>query len=190
VGREIDRWKDARTPDDIKPPKQPPLINVAIHLHLKTLFLKSEEAEELAKANQPVFDAMVAHVAMLQAMQQQAQMQQAVMAGTVAPPQAPTPDGRTPLDKGQASAMDHALASGALKPAGGDKGSLDAALQAGALRPGMPPPPPQAPGQAPAPAPVTGPVGMPAASSGPSIDDLVASRANQPLERSDTEARM
>jgi hypothetical protein len=180
AAREISTWKDAHTAADIKPPQAPPLINIGIHLFLKVQFLKTEEAERLAEMNPGVFQACLAHVQQLQAMQQQAQMQQAIASGVVKPPTAPPPDQRSPVEKGTSHALDAAVASKALTPAGGDKGGLDAAIQAHALQPAAPA----------LPAPATGPAGLPAASSGPSVDDLVAQRLRQPLDESGMGAPM
>lgn len=182
VARELDRWKAASRPEEILPPKPEPLIAIPLHLHLKTLFLRSEEAETLEKENPAVFAAMVQHVMALKQMQQQAQMQQAMMSGAVkppGPPAAPPPDKRTPVEKGDTSGLEGAIRSGALKPAGVEQagaraagGGLDDALNSGALMPaGAVQEPAQGPGAIP---PAQG-------AGGPSIDDVTEQRAHQPL---------
>lgn len=127
--REIDRWKAAHTPDQIAPPLPDPLVNVPLHLLLKTAFLKSQQAEELAQANPPVFQAMVQHV-------QQLQMRLA----PPAPPAAPAgPDG---------SAVEAAVQAGVLVPAGAQPAApdpLQSAVQSGALVPAGAVPAPQGP---------------------------------------------
>jgi hypothetical protein len=170
VARELDRWKAARTPDEILPPQQPPLINLALHLHLKTMFLRTEEAETLARLNPPVHQAMLAHVMQLQAFQQQEQMQQALMSGAVKPPAPPAPDSRTPVERGDSSSLQGAIDSGALKPAGAATAgapTLDDAVSSGALQP----------------AGVAVAQQAAAAAALPSIDEMVASRALQPLQQ-------
>jgi hypothetical protein len=116
VVREIDRWKAARLPQEIAPPLPDPLINVQLHLWLKTNFLKSEGAEQLRAANPPVWEAMVMHVQ---------QLQQRLM--PPAPVQAPTgPDG---------SAVQAAVEAGVLSPEQAPQDPMQALVQSGALQP-------------------------------------------------------
>jgi hypothetical protein len=124
VARELDRWKAAQGPADIPPPLPDPLINLPLHLLLKTTFLKGEQAEAIAAQNPPVFEAMLAHVQQLQQRMQ-----------PPAPPAEPTgPDG---------AAVEQAVQSGALVPAGAQPQAnpLEAAVQSGALLPAGAAPP-------------------------------------------------
>lgn len=100
IARELDRWKQAQTPQEILPPGPMPTINPVMHLHYKTQFLKTEEAERLQKENAPVWQAMLMHVQQLQMM--------------TAPPAPPAEPGEKKPD---GSALDAAVHSGALKPA-------------------------------------------------------------------------
>ncbi|MGE0590907.1 MAG: hypothetical protein AB7G23_03005 [Vicinamibacterales bacterium] len=130
LARELDRWKAARLPQEIAPP-DPLLHNLPLHLFLKSQFLKSEEAEELARANPPLFQAMRAHVEQIQmtlAMQQMAQ--QAAAAGPAARgAKDEAEDEQTP------SPLNAAIEGGALRPAGSGGDPLQAAIASGALQP-------------------------------------------------------
>lgn len=113
IARELDAWKAAQSPADIIPPPPPPIINPMMHLHYKTQFLKTEEAELIKDANPPLWQAMVAHVQLLQTM--------------VAPPPAPAgPDG---------NAVKDAVDSGAIKPAGAGAANVSSLVQQGILTP-------------------------------------------------------
>lgn len=158
VARELDRWKAAQLPQEIAPPD--PLCNLDMHFFLKSMFLKTEECEELAQANPPVFDAMRQHVAMLQGML----AQRAAMQAAAQNPQPPAkPDDRSPVEKGDTSSLDGALKSGALKPAGAGGANVNDMVTAGALVPAG--------------------VGQAAQPAGPSIDDLMAAGAMTPAQQ-------
>jgi hypothetical protein len=124
IARELDRWRAATMPQEILPPNLA-IIEPAIHLHHKKQFLKTEQAEQLAQANPPVFQAMVQHVQMLQ---------MALAPPPMADPNAP-PSG---------DAVNAAVESGALVPEGPPAGPpaspLDGAMAAGVLQPEMPAP--------------------------------------------------
>ena len=157
ITRELAKWKAARSPADILPPN-PDTQELPIHYFFKKQFLKTEEFEDLMAANPPVAQAMVAHVAMIQQIQQQ----QAMAAAAAANPQPPAPpDDRTNVDKGDHSAVEDAVSSGALRPAGGEPQGdpMGDAVGEGALVPA---------GAAP-----QGP-------TGPSIDQLMAMGALAP----------
>jgi hypothetical protein len=120
VARMLDRWKAATMPQQIEPPAfesiEPP-----IHLFLTKQFLKTEEAEELKRANPPVYQAMVMHVQMLQQFMQ---------------PPAPDPNAQPAGPDG--SAVEGAVNSGAIQPAGAipqGPPPLEQAVGAGALMP-------------------------------------------------------
>lgn len=118
IARELDRWKHAETPDQIPPPQPPPTINPVMHLHYKTQFLKTEEAEKIRDQNPPVWQAMLAHVQALQ-----------LMAQPPAPP--PTPGEQKP----DGSALHAAVDSGALRPSGSQGTKLGPLVDAGVLHP-------------------------------------------------------
>lgn len=111
IARELDRWKAAHDPMEIEPP-DPSRQNLAVHLHFKQQFLKTEEFEALRGANRPLAMAMAGHVMQLQAFIAQAQ----AAAAAAANPQ--PPDDRTPAEQGDGSAVEEAIASGAMQPAG------------------------------------------------------------------------
>lgn len=150
IMRELDRWRAAKSPAEITPP-DPLLNNLPLHLLHKLDFLKTEEAEALARENEPVFTAMKTHVQLIQ----QTLAAQAAMAAAAANPQPAQKD-----DKASGRTLDDAVKQGALKPAAGQHGqTLDGAVTSGALQP----------------------AGMAAASAaGPSVDDLVAAGAILP----------
>lgn len=154
VARELDRWKAAHGPAEIAPP-DPVTQNIPLHLHFKQQFLKTEEFEELVKANPPLAMAMVGHVQQLQMLIAQAQAAQAAAANPA------PPDARTPAEKGDGSAVEAAVQAGAIRPAGGEPQAdpLGDAISQGVLTPAdaMPQPP-----------------------AGPSIDELMAAGAIQP----------
>lgn len=154
VARELDRWKGAHAPEEIAPP-DPVTQNLPLHLHFKQQFLKTEEFEALQTENGPLAQAMIGHVQQIQLLIQQAQM----MAAAAANP-AP-PDGRTPAEKGDGSAVEEAVNSGAIRPAGGEPpaDSLGDAIASGALLPADAAPQPPA---------------------GPSIDQLMDAGAISP----------
>lgn len=123
VARELDKWKQATGPQDIPPPQPPPVINPVIHMHYKSAFLKTEEAEKIRDANPPVWQAMLMHVQMLQMM--------------VAPPMpAPAPGGKggdAPRPDG--SAVDAAVQSGAIAPAGAQGAGVQDLVSQGVILP-------------------------------------------------------
>lgn len=151
IARELDQWKAAKSPADIKPP-DPTRQELPAHLFFKKQFLKTEEFEDLMTANPPVAQAIAGHVAMIQQIQQQ----QAAAAAAAANPQPPgPPDKRTAVEKGDHSAVQAAVDAGAIHPAGGQPQGdpLGDAVRSGALMPA---------GAVPAPGP-----------TGPSIDQLM-----------------
>jgi hypothetical protein len=121
VARELDRWRAAKTPDEILPPELP-AINMGVHLVLKKGFLKTEEAEAVKYSNPVLWQAWVAHV-------QQLEMAMAPppMAG---PGGGPAPAGEEPPTT---HAVDAAVQAGVLTPAdqGGD--ALGEAVAGGVL---------------------------------------------------------
>ena len=151
VARELDRWKAARTPNEIGPPD--PLNNLPMHLFLKTLFLKTEEVEQLQRDNPPVYMAMRQHVMMIQQMLAQAAAAQMA---------AENPDTRTAAEKGDQSGVDAMVESGAITPAGSSAGGVDELVNAGALVPAG--------------------VGQAQQPGGPSIDDLMAASVISPAQ--------
>lgn len=118
IARQLEVWRAATDPSQIEPPQF--YWRLDMHLFRKSQFLKSETFEQLRSQNPPLAQAMIQHVQMLQAM-----MQPAV-------PDAPTEPG-----KGDAGALDGAVQSGALQPAGGPgaKGALTRAVGSRALQP-------------------------------------------------------
>lgn len=153
VARELDRWRAATMPADIRPP-QPDVQNLALHLEFKTQFLKSEEAEDLAQQNPPLYQAMVAHVQQLKQAQQMQQMEaMAAQSGQPAPGAGGDP-------------LQDAIAAGVLQPAGAVPQApapdpMADALGAGLLMPAAAAQPPEMPG--------------------PSIDDLMAAKLLTPV---------
>lgn len=129
VARELDRWRAATMPQEILPPNLA-IINPAIHLFLKSQFLKTEQAEQLSQANPPLFEAMVQHVTLLQM--------------ALAPPPMAAPPGKPGPPSGDA--VNAAVSSGALVPEGAQQkpNPLEHAIQGGALQPEQPAPPPPA----------------------------------------------
>jgi hypothetical protein len=127
VNRQLDAWKHAQTPQEIAPPED--WWRLDYHLFRKTQFLKSELFEQMRTERPDVAAAVLAHVQQLRAMQQAAAMAQAQAAGGGPPAAEPA--------KGSGGALEHAIASGALKPKGGPgaRGALREALAAGAVRP-------------------------------------------------------
>jgi hypothetical protein len=148
IARELDRWKAAKSPMEIAPPDIP-AINVQMHAFYKANFLRTELADEMKRANPPVYQAMMQHLMMLQMAMQ-----------PPAPPGPPAP--QSGEAGGDGAALEEAVSSGALKPAGppgAETGAspLDALVQGGTLMPASQNPADQA--QAP----------------GPSMDDLMES---------------
>lgn len=162
IAREIDKWKAAHAPADIKPPDQT-TQELPLHLFFKKQFLKTEEFEDLQTANSPLAQAMVAHV---QQIEQLLAQKAAEAAAAANPPPPAKPDGRTPVEKGDRSTLDAAVQSGVLKPAGAEQKPdvLGAALGAGVLQPA---------GAAQAAAAAATP-------AGPSIDDLTGAGVLSP----------
>lgn len=151
VARMLDRWKAARDPREIAPPD--PINNLPLHLFLTTLFLKTEEAEQLQQANPPVYMAMRGYVLTIQQM---------LAAQASAAAAAQNPDTRTPAEQGDGSAVEAAVEGGALVPAGAAGDPLEAALSSSAL----------------VPAEAGAAMGQP----GPSVDDLMAVGALAPAQ--------
>lgn len=167
IARILDRWKQARTPNEIRP-IDPIVDNLPLHLYLKTLFLKTEEAEKLrdgdpetgTPGNPALYQAMVMHVQQIGAMlaQQQAQTA-AAQSGKPAPGEGE--------DRGNGEALSAAIDAGVLQPKGAQGDPMQEALNAGALIPAgaMPEPP-----------------------AGPSIDDMIQAGALLPLPSQDSQA--
>jgi hypothetical protein len=156
IARKLDRWKAAATPDAIAPP-DPLVENVPLHLEFCRQFLRTEEVEELATVNPPVYQAMRGHVQQLEAhiAQQQAAAAaaQAQAAGT-----GPEPG------QGGGGGLQQAIDAGLLQPAGAQPAAppaLEAALASGVLQPAG--------------------AAMPPAAPLPSIDDLIAERVLTPV---------
>jgi hypothetical protein len=156
IARELDRWKVAQSPEEIKPPN--PFVNVALHLTKKANWLKTEEAEAIEQTNPPVWQAMVAHVQQLQ--QQFAQMQAAQQpaGGKDGKAAAPKPPDKPKISIGLRGDLSDPMArevlAGAAEAEGihventpppadpnapkkADGTVLDAHLKAGALRPAL-----------------------------------------------------
>jgi hypothetical protein len=135
IARELDRWSKAAAPSDIKPPDQS-TQELPLHLFFKKQFLKTEEFEDLREANPPVAQAMIAHVAQIQQLIQQAAMQ-AAMAANPQPPKEEKPDTRSNVEKGDRSALEAAVESGVLQPAGAEQKPdvMGAAMASGLLQP-------------------------------------------------------
>lgn len=152
IARELDKWRAAKSPAEITPP-DPSRQELALHLHFKKQFLKTEDFEDLLEANAPVAQAMLAHVTQIQQLQAQAAAA-AVAAQNPQPP--PPPDDRTATEKGDHSTVEGLIDSGVLRPAGGEPQGdpLQDAIASGALQPASAVPPNQP--------------------TGPSIDDLMA----------------
>lgn len=156
IARELDKWRQATSPADIKPPN-PMCQELPLHLFFKKQFLKTEDFEDLMEANAPVAQAMLQHVQQIQALIQQAQM----AAAAAQNPQKPgPPDTRSAVEKGDHSAVEGALKAGVISPAGAQPqpNPLGDAINAGVLQPA---------GAVPGP-------------TGPSIDQLLADGAIRP----------
>lgn len=171
VARELERWKEARSPQDIRPPN-PQTQNLQIHLYLKKEFLKSEDADRLEEANPGVWQAMLMHISQIQTL-------------LAPPPPAPVLPPDKPPEKGSKSVLEHAVARGDLQPDHGDgktpqtKGrALDALVASGQLVPEGAAPPPSAPGMPPA---MPGGQMAPPVTPGPSSDDLADEEMRQPV---------
>jgi hypothetical protein len=94
IARELDKWKQAQTPQDIKPPS--PFINVDMHLFQKSNWMKTEEAEQIETANPPVWGAMNTHI---QQLQQQVTAKQQAAAQAASGKAAPQPKPAEPQDE-------------------------------------------------------------------------------------------
>ncbi|MCC6989945.1 MAG: zinc ribbon domain-containing protein [Acidobacteria bacterium] len=155
IARELDRWKQAKTPQDITPP-DPVVWNLDLHLQFKKQFLKSEEAEDLKIANRPVHQAMTMHVQALEQALMQKQMQAAAAAAGPQPGGPPSGD-----------ALAQAVQSGVLTPAGAQappEDPMQAALAGGLLTPAG---------------------AVPEQPAGPSIDDLLEAKLLEPVSAND-----
>lgn len=151
VARELDRWKAARTGDEIAPPNLP-VINVPVHHVLKKGFLKTEEAEAIQYTNPAVWHAMVGHV-------------QQLGFAMAPPPAAAAPGGAGPAGEEQppsTHAVDAAVQAGVLQPAdqGGD--AMNDAVSSGVLV-------------------EEGAALQQQQAAGPSIDDMTAAQVLTPL---------
>lgn len=151
ITRELDRWKAAHAPEEIKPPDAT-CQELPLHLFFKKMFLKTEEFEDLREKNAPLAQAMIAHVQQILALIQQ-QQAAAAAAANPQPPKEAKPDNRNAVEKGDRSALEAAVQSGALQPAGEPQQPdvMGAAQAAGVLIPAD---------------------AGPQAPRGPSIDDL------------------
>jgi hypothetical protein len=170
------RAGDITPPDDAR--RTSPL-----HLFFKKQFLKTEEFEDLQAQNAPLAEAMMAHVDQIE---QAIQAKQAA-AAAAANPQPPAPaDTRSPVDKGDRSALDAAVQGGVLSPVGPPAAPakpdvMGAATAAGVLTPVGSGPAPDVMGSA-VHAGILTPVGASAsAPTGPSIDDLVSGGVLTPV---------
>jgi hypothetical protein len=121
VARELDRWKAAKTPDEILPPDLE-AINVPVHAALKRNFLKTEEAEAIKFQNPDLWRAWLEHVRMLD---------MAMM--PAAPPAAPGGEGE-PAPPGT-EGIDAAVEAGVLVPEGAAGDPMQEAVASGALVP-------------------------------------------------------
>jgi len=180
VMRELDRWRAATDPAAITPP-DPVTQNLSIHQQHKLDFLKTEEAEALARENPTLHAAMKAHLQQIQQLLQASAGPKAEppktnfsMKGDLADPAArmlfekanglPATPAPMPVDPNagpDGAALNDALSGGALKPAGASGMGLNAAVSGGLLQP-------------------AGAAQAAAQASGPSIDDLVTSGALLP----------
>jgi hypothetical protein len=158
IARHLGVWKRAHTPQELQheylQPK--PWWDLQLHVHLKSQFLNTYPVEALSEQNPPMYQWMASHVQMLQQMLSQQQMQAAAMQGK-GPASKPPPAPKEEPKKPDGSALESAVSSGALQPAGAapKANPLQEAISSGALQPaGAQPPPPPA---------------------GPSFDDLINS---------------
>lgn len=167
IARVLSTWKQAVSPEEIKPP-DPITQNIKAHRFFLGNWLKTEEFEGLEAKNAPVAQAIRGHIQQLDQLQAQSQM------ASVAA-QAP-PDGRTPAEKGDHSALNHAVHSGALVPAdaAAPQSPMDALVHSGTLTP-------TDPNAAPAPPPAAAAPVTPHGPTGPSVDAMTAARARAPL---------
>jgi hypothetical protein len=119
VDRQLDVWKHAQAPQEIAPPED--WWRLDYHLFRKSQFLKSELFEQLRQEHPDIAQAMLQHVQQLKQMLQ--------------PP--PTADPNAQAPAGAGGALQKAIQSGVLKPAGkpGANGTLAHAVHAGAVRP-------------------------------------------------------
>jgi hypothetical protein len=121
IARELDRWKDAMSPEEIAPPDAL-TQNLKLHEAQKVAWLKTEEAETAAVERPEVYQAMRQHIEQIRLM--------------LNPPAAPVaPAGADPLGA--------LLQSGAIKPAGAATAGRDPVndlVAAGAITPAGPAP--------------------------------------------------
>jgi hypothetical protein len=127
IARELEAWEQTPNPADIGQPD--PLWNLPVHFFRKVQWLKTEAAEQCAAQRPQVYMAIRAQIQAIQML-----MMPAAPAPAPGTPGGPPPDG---------SAIDHAVASGALTPARPkdappDGKALDQALQSGVLTPAAP----------------------------------------------------
>jgi hypothetical protein len=164
IARQLDRWKKAATPMEIM---QDPVVvgphlgvqSLQMHWLLKSAFIKSEECEQLAVANPPVYQAMLMHV-------QQVQMLiQMMMTPAPQPGEGGEAGGEgeeeepKPAQAGsQGDMLGEMMAQGLLMPADAAQQqqqaampSIDDIIQANLLKPVMPEPEAPAEGAAPQP---------------------------------------
>jgi len=64
IARELERWKQAQSPQEIEPPG--PFINEQFHVVRKSNFMKTEEAEAIKLRSPEVWQAMAQHISQLQ----------------------------------------------------------------------------------------------------------------------------
>jgi hypothetical protein len=166
LARELDRWREATSPDQIAPPGE--YINVAFHVFQKSQWMKTEEAELIQQANPPVWQAMNQHILLLKQRQMMETMGPAP-GGPPGGPGGPPGPGQPPGGK----SLEELVSNGTLKPVGPTKSPLEDMVKGGQLKPGQAPAP-QSPlegmiqgGQL-----TPGQASMPAGPTGPSIDQL------------------
>lgn len=141
VARQLDAWRQAVAPQQIQPPD--PLWNLPVHFFLKSTFLKTEEAEQMAAdpMRAPVYQAIRQHVLMIQQMLQQQQL--AAQGVHPQPPAKPGEKGGPPVS-GKAVAAH--VQAGHIRPASTQPKKpngqlLNGMLKSGAVRVGQPAPP-------------------------------------------------
>lgn len=149
IARQLDRWKAAQYPEQVMDPAdtaavpQPWWGLEALHQHLmhKSQFLMTEEVEQLARQNPPLYEAMKQHV---QQIQQLIQLMMAPPPEEGGDEQEGEPE--PPAQGSEDDALQQAIDSGVLKPAGQAEAeqaqglpSIDDLVRSRILEPVMPP---------------------------------------------------